>query len=122
MNKKALLLSSLALMLASVSPSMAADGNPVLGVMMWPVKAVGMTTAAVVGTPIAVTRYVAKESVASTKKIAGDSSNPALLGAAGILGLPIGLFVGSVEGVYYGSYNSYKNPFNKDAFSLGEIE
>jgi hypothetical protein len=110
------------MMLVTVAPTLAADGNPVVGVAMWPVKAVGMTTAAVVGTPIAVTRYVAKESVASTKKVAGDSGNPMMLGAASLIGVPVGLVVGSVEGMYYGTYNSYKNPFNKDAFSLGEIE
>jgi hypothetical protein len=89
---------------------------------MWPVKLVAMGAGAVVGTPIAVTRYVAKESVASTKKIAGDKSNPVFAVACGVVGVPIGVFVGGVEGLYHGPANAYSHPFNKDAFSLGEIE
>jgi hypothetical protein len=120
MKKIAVLASALA-MVATGAPALA-EGSTLTNIALAPVKVVGLATGAVVGTPIAVTRYVAKESVASTKKIAGDSGNPALLAAAGLIGVPIGVFVGGVEGVYYGSANAYSKPFGKDSFSLGEIE
>jgi hypothetical protein len=117
------LVSALTIVASGAAPALAADKDvsPV-GVAMWPVKLVAMGAGAVVGTPIAVTRYVAKESVASTKKIAGDKSNPVFAVACGVVGVPIGVFVGGVEGLYHGPANAYSHPFNKDAFSLGEIE
>lgn len=116
------LASALAIVASTAAPALAEGGNPVIGVAMWPVKAVAMTTRAVVGTPIAITRYVAKESVASTKNIAGDKGNPVVLAGAGLLGVPIGLFVGGIEGMYYGPANAYSKTDRKEAFSLGEIE
>lgn len=117
------LASALTILASGAVPALAADSSvSPLGVVMWPVKVVGMTTAAVIGTPIAVTRYVAKESVASTKKLSGDKANPFKTGAMAVIGVPIGVVVGGTEGMWYGMHNAYSQPFNKDAFTLGEIE
>jgi hypothetical protein len=121
------LASALTILASGAVPAFAADSSSggdisPKGVAMWPVKLVAMSAGAVVGTPIAVTRYVAKESVASTKKIAGDKANPIFAVACGVVGVPIGMFVGGMEGLYHGPANAYSHPFNKDAFTLGEIE
>lgn len=127
-KKTAIALCSLAVMAGFTAPAKAADSDSICDkfgcVAMAPFKAAALLPGIVIGTPIAVTRKVAEESMDATKKVAHDSSNPAFLLAAGIVGLPIGMFVGGVEGLYYGPANAFTNhdkPFSKEAFSLGEI-
>src|SRR5262249_51753057 len=63
-------------------------------VAMAPVRGAALVTGAVFGTPIAVVRKVAEESIDATKTVAHNSDNKAVLAAASVVGIPIGLFVG----------------------------
>jgi len=80
----------------------------------------------VIGTPIAVVRKTAQNTVDATKEASGNSDKKWKLAAASLVGLPVGIFTGSLEGTYWGFANSYKNsdekPFGKDSFSLGEMK
>jgi hypothetical protein len=90
-----------------------------------PGKAAAFTIGAIGGTPIAIVRVSARETVSATRDLVGETSNPLLLGAAGVLGVPAGVLSGALQGPVYGMKNSWDNldePFSKDAFSLGEIK
>ncbi len=80
----------------------------------------------VVGTPIAIARMSKREIIAATRDLVGDTSNPILLGAGGVLGVPAGLMSGGMYGAYAGVADSWvnanDNPYSKDSFSLGEMK
>lgn len=118
----AVTLSTLALSFAGVTPVFAGD-NPVKQVLMFPVKIAAFGTGVVVGTPIAIVRTSAKNSCKSTKDIGGEG-NAVKTGLAAIVGVPFGVFTGTLEGSYYGLSNATMHtdkPFCKEAFSLGEL-
>lgn len=115
-------LSVLALTIAGVTPVFA-DENPVKQAFMFPVKIAAFGAGVVVGTPIAIVRTSAKNTKQSTKDIGGEG-NAVKTGLAAIVGLPLGVFTGTLEGSYYGISNATMHtdkPFCKEAFSLGEL-
>lgn len=81
---------------------------------------------AIVGTPVAIVRRTVAETIAGNQDIIRDSTNPILVIPATIITLPFSVPAGACEGVYRGVKNSWlnssKNPFSKDAFSLGEMD
>ncbi len=80
----------------------------------------------VVGTPVALTRMSKREIITATRELVGDTDNPLILGAAGILGVPAGLMSGGIYGLWAGAADSWvnadDNPYSRDAFSLGEMK
>lgn len=123
-------LTLLAIGAGSVLPACADDNKEMMhNAAMFPVRALGMGTALVVGTPIAVTRRVSNRVIGITSdfadKIGGKDNFPPVAGAA-ILGVPFGIIVGTGEGLYYGGKNaishSVEKPFSSASFSLEEME
>ncbi|MBY0546532.1 MAG: hypothetical protein K2W95_04530 [Candidatus Obscuribacterales bacterium] len=96
---------------------------------MFPVTAVGVGSAIVVGTPIAITRQVAVRIRDFTgnfaDKIGGKEDFPPNLFAS-FASVPVGTIVGTAEGLYYGPKNAVthgvEKPFSVASFSLGEME
>ena len=96
---------------------------------MFPVTAVGVGSAVVVGTPIAVTRQVAVRIREYTgtfaDKIGGKEDFPPNLFAS-VLSVPFGALVGTAEGLYYGPKNAVvhgvEKPFSVASFSLGDMD
>jgi len=94
---------------------------------MFPVRTLGVGAGLVLGTPIAVTRQVAEQTIGITgtfaDKIGGKEHLPPVLFAS-ILGVPFGVLTGSAEGVYFGGKNAIvhgsEKPFGKESFSLAE--
>ncbi len=124
MKKQLALLGALAVVGGVAMPANAADkGEMLTTVAMVPVKTVALVTGAVFGTPVAVVRKVTEESIDATKTVA-HSDSPFMLGAASVIGVPIGVFKGGIEGLWLGSYNSYSNndkPFCLESFSMGDM-
>lgn len=93
----------------------------------FPVQVLGVTSAWVLGTPIAMTRRSAIRihdfTSEGADKIGGHDHFPPVLFAS-IFGVPAGTLVGSAEGVYYGGKNAVshgvEHPFSLDSFSLGD--
>jgi hypothetical protein len=110
--------------LAGFLPAQAADSAS--GVLMIPVRLVAFATGAVIGTPIAVVRKVADNTVTMSGEASGKSDNPVLRGAAAIVISPFAVFKGGIEGLYCGTANSWKTssekPFSAESFSLGEMK
>lgn len=79
----------------------------------------------VIGTPIAVLRKTFDNTVETTQNLAGKD-NPALKYTSPLVGLPVGIFTGSLEGLWLGPSNSWENsvekPFSKELISLGELK
>ena len=93
------------------------------GLRNLPMKLVAVTCGTIVGTPVAMFRRSCSETVAATKDLTGETSNPILLGLAGTFGLPAGVLSGTLQGPFYAMYNSWTNePFGKDSFSLGDMK
>lgn len=91
------------------------------GLSSLPGKALGAAFGALFGTPIAIVRKTAEETVSATKDLVGESENPFLIGAAGILGVPAGICSGVLQGPFVATKNGWDNkPFSKESFSLGE--
>jgi hypothetical protein len=116
----------------SAMPALASDSvnDMAKSAAMLPVKAVGIGSAMVVGTPIAVTRQVAVRIRNFTgtfaDNIGGKEDMPPNLFAS-FASVPAGTLVGTFEGLYYGPKNAVvkgsEKPFSVESFSLGnEIE
>ena len=109
--------------LTSFLPAMADDS--LKGAAMIPVRLLAFGVGAVVGTPIAVLRKTCENTTTMSGEI-GGKDNPALRGASALAILPFAVFKGGLEGLYYGTANSWANssehPFSKDSFSLGEMK
>jgi hypothetical protein len=128
----AILAAALMVAMGSVMPVQAKDGDHDVATMAkatawFPVQALGVGAAWVLGTPIAMTRRGAIRvhdfTTEAADKIGGHEHFPPVLFAS-IFGLPAGALVGSAEGVYYGGKNAIshgvEHPFSLDSFSLGE--
>ena len=114
------------LSLVTLIPAAKAEDS-VKGAAMIPVRLVAFATGAVVGTPIAVVRYTCSNTKTMSGQISGDNSkNPLLRGTCALATLPFAVFKGGLEGMYYGTANSWSNssehPFSTDSFSLGEMK
>jgi hypothetical protein len=117
-------LSGLAISSLAVMPAFA-DGDGVLSVVVgMPLKGASVATAMVVGVPVAIARKTAQNTKEQTKKVAGDSSNPVMTGFAALVGVPIGLVSGTIDGSQAGFKNSIKcdKAFTKEQFSMGDLD
>ncbi len=129
-NLKALLGAGLMLSVVSALPARADSVNDMAkNSAMFPVKILAVSSAAVVGTPIAVTRQVAVRIRNFTgtfaDHIGGKDDFPPNLFAS-VASIPIGTVVGVAEGLYYGPKNAVSHgvekPFSQASFSLGDID
>ena len=129
-NQKALLAASLLISAFAALPAQADSVNDMAkNTAMFPLKAVAIGSAAVVGTPIAVTRQVAVRIREFTgtfaDNIGGKEDFPPNLFAS-IASVPFGTIVGVGEGLYYGPKNALVHgldkPFSQASFSLAEID
>ncbi len=116
---------ALCIALAGFLPAKA-DGDSVKGAAMIPVRLVAFATGAVIGTPIAIVRKTCSNTTEMSGQLSGKSDNIALRGACGLATLPFAVFKGGLEGIYYGTANSWTNssehPFSGDSFSLGDMK
>lgn len=123
---------SLAVMVSAAAPVLADDAPSATpeektetksdggGLSGLPGKALGATFGVLFGTPIAIVRKSAVETVSATRDLVGETDNPFLLGAAGILGVPAGICSGVLQGPFVAAKNGWDNkPFSKESFSLG---
>lgn len=132
MNKKyASIMCGLILSAGTIAPAFAADGGETAvpdllrGVSMTPVKLAAWGVSTVVGTPIAVLRYTAHDTKKCVNDFGWKSDNKMLKAVSPIVGIPAGVFTGGVEGTWKGWTNAWDNnkePFGKEALSLGEIK
>ncbi len=125
----AAVLCAVALGIGCIAPAMAADsefGEIVDGVVMTTARLAAFSVGAVVGTPIAIVRKTWENSGNIAGKLTGNKDNDVLSTGVQVLALPIGVFPGAIEGVGFGTANSWKNskdkPFTKEFFSLGELK
>ncbi|MBX9725243.1 MAG: hypothetical protein K2X81_27815, partial [Candidatus Obscuribacterales bacterium] len=86
-----------------------ADGDSVKGAAMIPVRLLAFGTGAVIGTPIAVLRKTCANTTEMSGQLSGKSENPALRGVCALATLPFAVFKGGLEGLYYGTANSWSN-------------
>ena len=128
--KKAIFAAGLMASVISTLPAQADSvGDMAKNSAMLPLKAVAVGSAAVVGTPIAVTRQVAVRIREFTgtfaDNIGGKEDFPPNLFAS-FASVPFGTIVGVAEGLYYGPKNAVvhgvEKPFSQSSFSLGEID
>jgi hypothetical protein len=130
MNKKiGSILCGLVMAASTFAPALADDGEMAVpdlmrGISMTPLKLVAFGACTVVGTPIAVVRKTAEDTKKCVNDFGWKSDNKMLKAVSPIVGVPAGIFTGSVEGVWMGwtnSWNNNKKPFSKDAISLGDM-
>lgn len=108
----------------SAAPALAAEAPDVAkALFLAPLRLVAFSAGAVVGTPIAVLR---KSYTNTHETFSSKSDNKVMAAGACLVALPVGVFTGTVEGIYLGTKNSWMNstehPFGKDSFSLGEMK
>jgi hypothetical protein len=117
-------LCGLAISTLAVAPAFADDDGVLSVVVGMPLKGASVATAMVVGLPVAIVRKSAENTKEQTKKVAGDNANPVMTGLAALVGLPIGLVSGTIDGSQAGFKNSLKfdKPFSKEQFSLGDLD
>jgi hypothetical protein len=120
------------LSMSTFAPALADDDKTmgmVKGTAMFPVKVAAVSTALVVGTPIAIVRRTAVRirdfTSQAADNIGGKDSFPPNFFAS-FFSVPAGTLVGVSEGCYYGAKNAIVNgvekPFSLDAFSLADME
>lgn len=129
-NLRALFAAGLTISVLSALPARADSVNDMAkNSAMFPVKILAVSSAAVVGTPVAVTRQVAVRIREFTgtfaDNIGGKEDFPPNLFAS-FLSVPFGTIVGAAEGLYYGPKNAVvhgvEKPFSQASFSLGDID
>jgi len=123
------ILCGLALSVSSTLPVLALTiGAPdvLRGVVVTPVRLAWFSAGTVIGTPIAMVRKTVDNTVDTHKSLSEKSEHKVLKAGACLVALPVGVFTGTLEGLYLGVENSWKNsnepPFKKEMFSLGELK
>ncbi len=112
------------LALGAALPAQAEDAKGMAtNAAMFPVRAASVATGLVVGIPVAIMRRSSNRCIEFTgnfaDKIGGkDHGPPTMFGM--ILGLPMGMIVGTGEGVFYGGKNAFCNSVEKP-FSLASM-
>jgi hypothetical protein len=99
-------------------------GDKAKSTAMLPVKAASVTTGLVVGVPVAVMRRASNRCIENTNTaadhIGGHESGPPVV-LASVVGMPVGLFRGTGEGIYQGTKNAFQSkPFSLESISLAE--
>lgn len=114
-----------AVLLTTVLPAPSYADGMLSEVTKFPMTMTSFVAGTVLGTPIAVGRKVMNNTKETCDNMAGDKGM-AMKAACGVVALPVGLFTGSLEGMYLGPknalYNSGESPFSKDCFSLGDLD
>ncbi len=124
--RKILLSTISALLVSGVlqAPSYADSSEVGKEILMFPVTMSSMAVGTVLGTPIAITRKSFDDTKETCNQVGGDHG-PFVKGLGLLVALPVGVFTGTLKGLYFGPknalYNSGEHPFSKDCFSLGEI-
>lgn len=103
-------------------------GDVVNGLAYTGTRLVKCTAGLALGTPVAVLRKTLRTTHDTSKSIAGDKGEAVSLAAEALV-LPVGIFVGGLNGLGWSVSNSWKNseykkPFDiqKELFSLGALE
>lgn len=119
----AVFLSLVAVSSIAVTSASAEDGVASVVVGM-PIKGASVAAAMVIGLPVAIVRKSCENSKEQTNKIAGDDANIAMKGLSALVGLPIGIVSGAIDGGQAGFKNSLKcdKAFSKEQFSLGDLD
>ncbi|MBI1271087.1 hypothetical protein GC174_11710 [bacterium] len=109
------------------SPARADAGEAMETAVKVPVALTAFTLGTIIGTPVAVLRKSFTNSMETTNQVAGEDSNPVFKMGGALIGVPIGIFTGSLEGLYLGPKNAVvgsggDQPFSADTFSLGELD
>ena len=113
---------------AEAPPSSPSSGNGGVKELLsgLPKRLPAFLAGAIVGTPIAIVRLSKRETIAATKELSGETSNPLIVLPCASLGLPAGIISGCFQGVLYGPINGWKysddKPYSKESFSLGEMK
>lgn len=105
------------------------SGSMLKNSAMFPVRALAVGSAIVLGTPIALARQttvrIRQYTSEFADKIGGHEDFPPNFFAS-FLSVPCGLIVGTGEGLYYGGKNAIENgadkPFSLESFSFGDYE
>ncbi len=118
---------ALAVSLAAQIPASADAGDAMETAVKVPVAVTAFTAGTIIGTPIAVLRKFFGNTVETTNQVAGEDSNPVFKMGGALVGLPVGLFTGTLEGLYLGPKNAVvgsggDQPFGADTFSLGDLD
>ena len=108
----------------AVAPAQADDDGVLSVVVGMPMKGASVATSMVVGIPVAIVRKSTEATKDQTKKVAGDNANPVMTGFSALVGLPIGIMSGTIDGSRTGFKNALKcdKPFTKEQFSLGDLD
>jgi hypothetical protein len=128
-NLQSSLLSSLVLAGFLSMPAFAKDGNEVLqDAALLPARSLSLASGLTVGTAIAIVRKTTANSAAVTTTLVGDSKDfaPAWI-AASMIGVPVGVVTGTIEGTYIGVKNALTsfgsdNPLSPESISLGKLD
>lgn len=104
-------------------------GDVVNGLSFTGARLVKCSMGLAVGTPIAVLRKTLRTTHDTTKAVTGDNQNEAASVVTEALMLPVGIFVGGIDGLGWSVSNSWKNSehkkpfdFKKEMFSLGALD
>lgn len=121
------LVSALAIMATVHGPARADAGEAMEMVVKVPVALTAFTLGTIIGTPIAVLRKTFSNTVETTNQVAGEDGNPIAKAGGALIGLPVGIFTGSLEGLYLGPKNAVvgsggDQPFSSETFSLGDLD
>ena len=126
MRKFATSLLSALMLTMTIQPAFSADAGEIgKQALKLPLTMASFAVGTVVGTPIAVVRKVAGDTMDTHQQIAGDKG-AAMCAVGCLFCLPVGLFTGSLEGLWLGPknalYHSGETPFGKECFSLGDLD
>ncbi len=112
-----------ALFSGCTTPAWADASSAAKGVLSAPVHLLGALAGCTVGTPIAIARYTGRDCREMVQEYKGDTPSWKLWGL--MPGIPIAIFQGTMQGCFHGPKNALANcidkPFDKEAFSLGDI-
>lgn len=122
---------SLGLVLGTIGPACAADGETALeSTVLLPVRVAALGAGIAVGTPISVVRNTieafpsARDTIAGQKLSENPHPDPGQYLMADLVALPVSVATGVMLGVCDGAKNAIENcadkPFSPESFSLGD--
>lgn len=116
----------LAIVVSAQAPARA-DADTLIQAAKIPVALTAFSLGTVFGTPIAALRKSFGNTCETTDQVVGEDANPIARGAGALVGLPVGLFTGTLEGLYLGPKNAMTGsggdqPFSTETFSLGDLD
>jgi len=120
------ILSGLAVTVVACAPAFAVEGMEVgQAVAKTTVRLPLFAAGTVLGVPIAIVRKSCKNTSTATKELRDKSENKFAKAGLSVFGPPVGIFTGTLEGMWIGTDNSWKASkdklFTKESVSLGEL-